>query len=60
MKRALYIITSLAIGTVAYFGGATAGITEKVAGTTTETIATIQPMEMNKITAVSDCKFRLI
>lgn len=37
MKRTMYIITSLAIGTVAYFGGATAGITEKVAGTTTET-----------------------
>lgn len=53
MKRTLYIITLLAVGTVAYFGGATAGTTEKTAGTP-EAISTIQSPEMNRVTAVPD------
>lgn len=54
MKRAMYIITLLAVGTVAYFGGATASNTAEAAGTTTETIATVQPMEIDQAISVPD------
>ena len=53
MKRAMYIITLLAVGTVAYFGGATAGNTTEATGTT-ETIATAQPMEIDQAISVPD------
>lgn len=53
MKRTMYIITLLAVGTVAYFGGATAGNIAEVAGTT-ETIATVQPMEIDQAISVPD------
>ena len=41
MKRALYIITLLAVGTVAYFGGATAGNTAEAASRTESQIESI-------------------
>lgn len=47
MKRAMYIITLLAVGTVAYFGGVTTG-------NTTEAIATVQPMEIDQAISVPD------
>lgn len=49
----MYIITLLAVGTVAYFGGATASNTAEAAGTT-EAIATAQPMEIDQAITVPD------
>ena len=54
MKRAMYIITLLAVGTVEYFGGTTAGNTAEAAGTTTETTETAQPMEIDQAIIVPD------